>query len=46
METNESTTSNAPEDVIELGVASIETKGMAGITENFGVLPLDGISDA
>lgn len=46
MNTNENIRTNTPEDVIELGVASVETKGMAGITENFGLVPLDGISDA
>jgi len=46
MNTNENICTNAPDDVIELGVASVETKGMAGITENFGLVPLDGISDA
>ncbi|WP_140725807.1 benenodin family lasso peptide [Pseudomonas sp. Hp2] len=45
MNTNENNRSNPQEDVIVLGVASVETKGQAGITENFGVLPLDGISD-
>lgn len=45
MNTNENDRSNPQEDVIVLGVASVETKGQAGITENFGVLPLDGISD-
>ncbi|MGV8932167.1 MAG: benenodin family lasso peptide [Luteimonas sp.] len=46
MNTKENTHTDVQEDVIELGVASEETKGMAGITENFGVLPVDGISDA
>jgi len=46
MNTNENIRTNASEDVIVLGVASVETKGMAGITENFGLVPVDGISDA
>jgi hypothetical protein len=46
MNTNESIRTNAQEDVIELGVASVETKGLSGITENFGAVPLDGISEA
>ncbi|MBS7456839.1 benenodin family lasso peptide [Coralloluteibacterium stylophorae] len=46
MNANDNAREQVPQDVIELGVASIETKGMAGITENFGVLPLEGISEA
>lgn len=46
MNTNENIRNNAQDDVIELGVASVETKGPAGITENFGEAPLNGISDA
>lgn len=46
MNTNENARTNAPEEVIVLGVASVETKGQAGITENFGLVPTDGISDA
>lgn len=46
MDTNDNARTNAPEEVIVLGVASIETKGQAGITENFGMVPSDGISDA
>lgn len=46
MNANDNAREQVPQDVIELGVASIETKGTAGITENFGVLPLEGISEA
>ncbi|NYE30383.1 hypothetical protein HDE78_003352 [Rhodanobacter sp. K2T2] len=46
MNTNEKIRNDTSEDVIELGVASVETKGMAGITENFGLVPIDGISEA
>ena len=46
MNTNESIRTNAPEDVIELGVASIETKGNGGFIEALGDDPLSGISDA
>lgn len=47
MNTNENIRTNPPEDVIELGVASIETKGGAGPSEaggtGFPVIP--GISE-
>lgn len=43
---NENTRNDTQEDVIELGVASVETKGPAGVTENFGDNPVDGISNA
>lgn len=46
MSTTDNTRTHVQDDVIELGVASVETQGMAGITENFGVLPQEGISDA
>lgn len=46
MKTNDNIPADARDEVIELGVVSVETQGMAGITENFGVLPEDGISDA
>ncbi|NII11301.1 benenodin family lasso peptide [Oleiagrimonas sp. C23AA] len=46
MNTNDDIHTNASEDVIELGVASVETKGLSGITENFGAVPMEGISDA
>jgi hypothetical protein len=46
MNTNENTHTDLPEDVIVLGVASVETQGTAGITENFGLVAANGISDA
>jgi hypothetical protein len=46
MNTNENIRNDASEDVIELGVASVETKGLSGITENFGAVPVGGISEA
>jgi len=46
MNTNENIRNDTPEDVIVLGVASVETKGLSGITENFGAVPVTGISDA
>ncbi len=36
MDTNESSRANAPEDVIELGIASVETKGETGPSEGAG----------
>lgn len=36
MDTNENIRSNAQDDVIELGVASVETKGVAGSSESTG----------
>ena len=46
MDTNDTTTlTAAPVAVIELGVASIETKGPAGINEFVGTLMGSGISD-
>lgn len=47
MNTNENTRTNSQDDVIELGVASVETKGSAGNTEGGGEgLPLvPGISE-
>ncbi|AGG87603.1 benenodin family lasso peptide [Rhodanobacter denitrificans] len=36
MNTNENIRTNAPEDVIELGIASVETKGEFGVTEGGG----------
>ncbi|MGY6517572.1 MAG: benenodin family lasso peptide [Lysobacteraceae bacterium] len=44
MNTHDDTHTRETDDVIELGVASVETLGQAGITENFGVLPPEGIS--
>lgn len=46
MDTNENTRSSVAEELIVLGVASVETKGQMGITENFGAAPLDGLSEA
>lgn len=47
MNTNENIRSDTPEDVIELGIASVETKGSTGNTEGGGEgLPLvPGISE-
>jgi len=46
MNTNENIRNNAQDDVIELGVASVETKGNGGFIEALGDDPLAGISDA
>ncbi|WP_139350713.1 benenodin family lasso peptide [Rhodanobacter sp. C01] len=46
MNTNENIRTNTQDDVIELGVASIETKGNGGFIEALGDDPLAGISDA
>ena len=46
MNANEDIRNDMPEEIIELGVASIETKGTGGFIENLGNNPLDGISDA
>lgn len=46
MNTNENIRNDTPEEVIELGVASIETKGLGEGIENFGGEPLGGISEA
>ncbi len=46
MNTNENIHTDTPEDVIELGVASVETQGLSGITENFGAALVTGIPDA
>ncbi|MEY2115615.1 MULTISPECIES: benenodin family lasso peptide [Rhodanobacter] len=48
MDTNENIRSNAQDDVIELGVASVETKGPGGPTESGGGLGktvIPGISE-
>jgi hypothetical protein len=47
MNTNENIRTSASEDVIELGVASVETKGSSGFTEGGGTgLPVTpGISE-
>ena len=42
MNTNENTRNNAPEDVIVLGIASVETLGLAGTGEEHGLLALAG----
>lgn len=46
MNTNENIRTNTQDDVIELGVASVETKGNGGFIEALGDDPLAGISDA
>lgn len=45
MKTNENIRNETPEDVIELGVASIETKGGTFNTEGLGGQPILGISE-
>jgi hypothetical protein len=45
MKTNENIRTNLPEDVIELGVASVETKGPGGTIEPTGLNVLPGISE-
>lgn len=45
MNTNENARTSATEEVIELGVASVETKGPAGINEFVGNLMQPGISE-
>jgi hypothetical protein len=45
MDTNENICTNTPEDVIVLGVASVETKGGAINTEGVGGQPMPGISE-
>lgn len=44
MNTNENTRTNAQEDVIVLGIASIETKGADVGFEPIGQMPEPGIS--
>lgn len=46
MKTNEKICNDTSEDVIVLGVASVETKGNGGFIEALGDDPLAGISDA
>jgi len=46
MNTNENIRNDTSDDVIELGVASIETKGNGGFIEALGDDPLSGISEA
>lgn len=46
MNTNENTRINAPEDIIVLGVASVETKGQPGLpTEGVDQRIMPGISE-
>jgi hypothetical protein len=45
MNTNENIRTNAPEDVIELGVASVETQGPFGTIEPIGLDVMPGISE-
>jgi len=45
MNTNENIRTIAQEDVIELGVASVETKGDPGIGEGVGTFAFLGISE-
>jgi hypothetical protein len=44
MDTNEKARSN-DSDIIELGIASVETMGRPGVTEITGDLPMAGISE-
>lgn len=46
MNANENIRNEAPEEVIVLGVASVETKGAGGVTENYGEILPGGISEA
>jgi len=45
MNTNENVRTNTPEDVIELGVASVETQGPVGFGEPNGGPITPGISE-
>ena len=45
MDTNDNIRSELPEDVIVLGVASVETKGPAGLFEPIGNPVAPGISE-
>ncbi|MCD9027841.1 benenodin family lasso peptide [Luteimonas sp. BDR2-5] len=45
MGTNENTRTNASEDIIVLGVASVETKGTRQGNEPMGGRPVPGLSD-
>ncbi len=45
MDTNESNRTSAPEDVIVLGVASVETRGTDLGFEPVGQIPMPGISE-
>lgn len=46
MNTNENIRNDTSDDVIVLGVASIETKGGSGVIEHLGDTPVGGIADA
>ncbi|WP_158755064.1 benenodin family lasso peptide [Dyella sp. S184] len=45
MNTNENILNNTPEDVVELGVASVETQGPGGVIEPTGLNVMPGISE-
>ena len=45
MNTNENIRTNPQDDVIELGVASVETQGPVGLGEATGKFPIGGISE-
>jgi hypothetical protein len=45
MNTNENICTNAQDDVIELGVASVETQGPFGTIEPIGLDVMPGISN-
>ena len=45
MNATENDSTQAPAEIIELGVASIETLGQPGVTEITGDLPTPGISE-
>ncbi|TAA23307.1 MULTISPECIES: benenodin family lasso peptide [Pseudoxanthomonas] len=45
MDTNEHVRDTAPADIIELGVASVETRGSVGANEPIGGHPGPGISE-
>ncbi|MCD9095365.1 benenodin family lasso peptide [Luteimonas fraxinea] len=45
MKTNDNIPADARDEVIELGVASVETQGGVIATEGFGGLPMPGISE-
>jgi len=45
MNTNENIRNNTPEDVVELGVASVETQGPGGVIEPTGLNVMPGISE-
>jgi hypothetical protein len=46
MNTNDNIRTNPQDDVIELGVASVETQGGVGAIETLGDDPVNGISEA